>query len=65
MGVEIDGGIHNERQQKVYDEIRTDRLDMLDIKVIRYTNNQVINNIDLVKQDIIKKIKIRKVELIK
>ncbi|MBS1624719.1 MAG: leucine--tRNA ligase [Bacteroidetes bacterium] len=44
--VEIDGGIHNE--QKEADEQRTKELNEQGFKVIRFTNEEVISNIDSV-----------------
>ena len=40
--VEIDGKIH--LQQKEYDELRTARLNELGYEVIRFTNEEVMNN---------------------
>jgi very-short-patch-repair endonuclease len=50
--VEIDGDYHNEREQKQYDEGRTYELSELNIKVIRFTNQEVIQNPDFVLQEI-------------
>ncbi len=44
--IEIDGEIHN--QQKEDDELRTKILNDEGFKVIRFTNDEVVNNIDLV-----------------
>lgn len=49
--VEIDGPIHN--FQKDYDEIRTQIINRLGIKVIRFTNEDIENNLD----DVISKLK--------
>ena len=46
--VEIDGGIHE--QQKDYDELRTKIINQYGIKVIRFTNEEVINKSDWVLQ---------------
>ncbi len=54
VAIEIDGGIHKERNQFVKDLGRTAELERFGIKVIRYTNNDVINTIDFVVEDIIK-----------
>jgi very-short-patch-repair endonuclease len=40
--VEVDGGYHNESEQKKYDEGRTFELRELKVKVIRFTNEEVI-----------------------
>ena len=44
--VEIDGGIHE--QQKDYDELRTKIINQHYIKVIRFTNEEVIDKSDWV-----------------
>jgi leucyl-tRNA synthetase len=44
--VEIDGGIHE--TQKDYDQFRDRIISRNDIKVIRFTNEVVINNFDVV-----------------
>ena len=44
--IEIDGGIH--QQQKDYDESRTEWLTQRDFKVIRFTNEEVLNDIETV-----------------
>ena len=48
--IEIDGEIHN--QQKEYDDGRSGEMEKYSIKVIRFTNSEVENNID----DVIKRI---------
>lgn len=50
--VEIDGGYH--KTQLEYDNGRTSELEHFGIKVIRFTNEEVLNNIDKV-LDVIKK----------
>jgi very-short-patch-repair endonuclease len=44
--IEIDGEIHN--QQKEYDAQRTIELEKLCLSVIRFTNNDILNNLDIV-----------------
>ena len=44
--VEVDGGYHNKIQQQEIDEIRTLILQDLGFKVMRFTNQQVIGDID-------------------
>ncbi len=44
--VEIDGEIHN--LQKEYDLGRTHELEKFGLKIIRFTNSEVMNNIDCV-----------------
>ncbi|MDO4229152.1 MAG: leucine--tRNA ligase [Capnocytophaga sp.] len=44
--IEIDGGYHNDNQQKEYDEERTKILNEKGFEVIRFTNEEVIGDID-------------------
>ncbi|RPI16582.1 MAG: endonuclease domain-containing protein [Ignavibacteriae bacterium] len=46
--IEIDGGYHNEKEQKELDEARTNAINEYCIDVIRFTNKEVKNNIKLV-----------------
>ncbi len=48
--IELDGGQHNENKQ--YDDDRTQYLEKLGYQVIRYWNNDVIENIEGVLSDI-------------
>jgi very-short-patch-repair endonuclease len=51
--VEVDGDIHLNEENIEYDNSRTGELERYGIKIIRYTNEVVINNIDLVIADIL------------
>ena len=44
--IEIDGSIHN--TQREYDEFRTEIINSIGFKVIRFKNSEVINNFDKV-----------------
>ena len=44
LAIELDGGQHSERVE--YDKDRTDYINSLEIKVIRFWNNQVMSNLD-------------------
>ena len=44
--IELDGGYHSLPQQQISDEERTKRLNTLGYKVIRFTNDEVIGNIE-------------------
>lgn len=44
--IELDGGIHENTDQKEYDEGRTAELENLGISVIRFTNEEILNSID-------------------
>jgi len=46
--IEIDGGYHNNEEQKEYDIGRTVELNELGITVIRFTNSEVENEIEKV-----------------
>ncbi len=48
LSIEIDGGYHNEEEQKRYDEYRTQELNKLGIKELRFTNDDIIGDIDSV-----------------
>jgi predicted helicase len=51
--VELDGEIHNTKKQAEYDKMRTHLLGTSDIKVIRFKNDDVINNTEYVMQTIL------------
>ena len=55
--IEIDGGYHSDNEAKEYDENRTIELEQYGIIVIRYTNEQVLNGIDAVKESLLIKVK--------
>ena len=44
--IEIDGGQHNEPENIEYDKTRTDYLNNLGYKVIRFWNNEIYENIE-------------------
>ncbi len=46
--IEIDGSSHLEREQQEYDQSRTEYLEALEYKVIRFTNDDVRYNIHAV-----------------
>ena len=50
--IEIDGGIHE--QQKDYDELRTAIINELGMKVIRFKNEKVMNNLDKVIEELMR-----------
>ena len=50
--VEVDGGIHQLRDQREYDIGRSDELDSLGLRVIRFTNEQVKNKLQEVLSEI-------------
>ena len=54
--IEIDGGYHDEKSQAEYDEGRAFELNELNIKVIRFTNQEVLNRIEFVLNEIAKQL---------
>ena len=50
--VEVDGGIHQLDENRKYDEGRTAELESFGIKVIRFANEDVFQNIDRVLEEI-------------
>jgi very-short-patch-repair endonuclease len=44
--IEIDGGQHNDNQNAAQDEIRTARLNSQGFRVIRFWNNEVLDNLE-------------------
>jgi len=53
LAIEVDGGIHQNLDQKEYDQNRTDYLEVFGISFLRVTNKSVINS----KDDVLKEIK--------
>ncbi len=51
--IEVDGDIHKKTENKEYDCNRTAELENMDIRVIRFTNSEIENNIN----EVISKIK--------
>jgi len=60
--IEIDGDSH--AKQREYDTLRSEKLEAHGIKVVRYTNDDVLSNIEGVYQDLKKRIKEIKVMLL-
>lgn len=54
--VEIDGAYHSELEQMENDQYRTERLEKMGFTVIRFTNEDVLCNIDDTLDDILAKI---------
>jgi very-short-patch-repair endonuclease len=46
--IEVDGEIHNRPENKEYDEIRTNELERLGLTILRFTNDEIDNNIEKV-----------------
>jgi len=60
LGVELDGKIHN--NQKLYDGDRTNNLKFYDVKTIRFTNEEIFNNLEEVKSKILLELNNRNIE---
>lgn len=45
LGIELDGSVHKEKENKLYDKDREKFLENLDINVIRFWNDDVLNNL--------------------
>ncbi|MGG9962459.1 endonuclease domain-containing protein [Ferruginibacter sp. SUN106] len=48
LAVEVDGEVHNEPEVAAYDKIRTNNLNENGITVLRFTNEEVLKNINKV-----------------
>lgn len=48
LSIEVDGEIHLKKEQIEYDKNRTEELNLLEIKEIRFTNEEIDKNISLV-----------------
>ncbi|MDR0828744.1 MAG: endonuclease domain-containing protein [Prevotellaceae bacterium] len=53
LGIEIDGGYHSEKEQQERDAERTKIINQYEIRIIRFTNDEVLNNIEKVLKTII------------
>ncbi|NCQ19243.1 MAG: hypothetical protein COW85_12370 [Ignavibacteria bacterium CG22_combo_CG10-13_8_21_14_all_37_15] len=53
LAIEVDGPTHESNEAKEYDQKRTNYLASLRIKVIRFTNEQVLGNINKVEKEIL------------
>ena len=54
--IEVDGGYHSEYEQMQRDECRTEHLEDMGLKVIRFSNEEVLNNIESVLDNIRKEL---------
>lgn len=52
LAIELDGGQHNDLENKLYDLDRDDYLKSVDIKTLRFWNHDVYNNINNVLEKI-------------
>ena len=54
LAIEIDGDSHDAQPQR--DETRTRRLNALGIEVVRYMNGEILNNLEGVYEDLLKRV---------
>lgn len=52
LAIELDGGQHGEEENRTYDNLRTNFLNTEGIKVLRFWNNDVMNNIEGVLEEV-------------
>ena len=52
LAVELDGGGHNNEEQRLYDEERTRVLEAAGIRVVRFWNNEVLNSVEFVLEEL-------------
>jgi very-short-patch-repair endonuclease len=54
LGIEIDGDSHFYNDQQQYDAVRKEYIDALGITVLRYTNDDIMKNLNGVLEDVSK-----------
>jgi len=59
LAIEVDGGGHAERDREHYDLWRSERLEQLDIRLLRFWNTDVLQNVDGVLETIRRELKRR------
>ena len=60
LGIEVDGQSHSEQTE--YDELRTEKFEELNIKILRYSNAEIMTQIEGVYWDLEKILKLREIE---
>lgn len=48
LGIELEGGIHERINTKIYDKYRRDYLEAFNIRILYIPNNEIMKNIDVV-----------------
>ena len=48
LAIEIDGEYHDEKQQQLFDEARTAYLNGFGVEIIRFSNKEVLENLDII-----------------
>ncbi len=54
--IEIDGGYHNNKEQRTADQKREELLQFQELHILRFTNEEIVENIEKVIEQILKKI---------
>jgi len=57
LAIEVDGTTHLENKDKVYDKKRTEELEKLGIKILRFWNNDILDGLAEVENVIEEQIK--------
>jgi very-short-patch-repair endonuclease len=57
LSIEVDGEVHEDKEQKEYDTIRTRHIEEFGVYEIRFSNKEVLENIDAVNNKLIEIIK--------
>ena len=52
LAVELDGGGHNEEEQRRYDEERTKVIQAANIRIVRFWNNDLFNSLEEVLEEL-------------
>jgi very-short-patch-repair endonuclease len=60
LGIEADGGQHSEDKHHQRDKIRTRELSKLGIRILRFKDNEILNNLDGVYEVIQNTLKMKK-----
>jgi len=55
--IELDGAVHDSLSAKAYDEVRTEFFEALNFTVLRFKNEEVLNNLEAVLKTISKHLK--------
>jgi cyclase len=56
LAIEVDGGIHLDKEVMERDSGRQHDIEELGIKILRYTNTEVLGNIESVRSSILKEL---------
>jgi type I restriction enzyme M protein len=54
LGIEVDGGYHNNKEQQKRDTERTKIINKYGIKIIRFSNDNILNNTESILEEILR-----------